>query len=77
MVVLDSRTSSANGAFFRVLEHLCIGRATRRGLLLRGVAALIFHFAAIEAHSQDSTMPVGATGRDEYRQAAGDAAPSA
>jgi hypothetical protein len=29
---------------------LGIGRAPGRGFLLRGVAALILHFAAVEAH---------------------------
>jgi hypothetical protein len=35
-----------------ILEHLGIGRATGCGFLLRSLAALILHLAAVEAHSR-------------------------
>jgi hypothetical protein len=38
-----------------ILEHLSIGRASGRGFLLRGFAALILHLAAVEAHAAGSS----------------------
>ena len=38
-----------------ILEHLSIGRASGRGFLLRGFAALILHLATVEAHCR--TVP--------------------
>ena len=40
-----------------ILEHLSIGRATGRGLLLRSFAALILHLAAVEAHASNTKFP--------------------
>ena len=34
-----------------ILKHLGIGRAPGRSFLLRGVAALILHLVAVEAHA--------------------------
>jgi len=38
-----------------ILEDLGIGRAPGRGFLLRGLAALIVHLAAVEAHAAGSS----------------------
>ena len=49
MLVRESRTSSAKGAFGR--HDLSIGRAPRRRLVLGSFPTLILHLAAIEAHT--------------------------
>jgi hypothetical protein len=48
-----------------ILKHLSIGRAPGRGFLLRGVAALILHLAAVEAH--DRTVLLSGTVRKPPR----------
>jgi hypothetical protein len=49
MLVRDSRTSSANGAF-GVRKHLGVGRAASGCLFLGSLPALILDLAAVEAH---------------------------
>src|SRR5271155_5706144 len=43
-----------------ILEHLGVGRAMGGRLLLRGVAALILHLAAVEAHGRGFGRTVAA-----------------
>ena len=49
--IIGARSARRSFQALGILKHLGIGRASGRGFLLRGVAALILQLAAIEAHA--------------------------